>query len=319
MGFRPDVVGLSGERITSTFEEPRPSVNCPHKGIDISSSKKAKAFTAGVFGKVSKPLGGTYGTVTVRPFSEPHTLIQYLHCSKISVKAGDVVAPWTTLGMTGKKAATEYHLHIHVWRPGKSKHACWKSGALERNFVDPESFPMLDVGKGTWDSETKDTWKRTILGHTFTYRRTTRRTLELSGASIGPGGELRLESRTTIDGYSQANDCKGTWTIQNVIQETNRLKVGITKAGCTCTQGPCQQQSGTLWLTVKGLKELQSTDNTTVEDFTRSSVLPPKIDGSELDDFFTTVDVFANSQHAYIGTQSSVSDTEDFNLLEVEP
>ncbi len=153
MGFSPQVVGLSGERITGKFEEERPKQNCFHRGLDISSSKRPKPFTAGLFGKVVSPLGSEWGTVTVLPFHASGYTVQYLHCSAIDVGVGEVIAPWTTLGHTGDKApegsgVNGVHLHVHVIQPSgsKPKHSCW--GRL--NYEDPEGFNLGTPWRGTW-------------------------------------------------------------------------------------------------------------------------------------------------------------------------
>jgi hypothetical protein len=65
MGFSPNQVGLPGERITAKFGTHRG--NCFHKGLDISSSRTPKAFTAGVYGRIIPPIGGPWGTVSVLP------------------------------------------------------------------------------------------------------------------------------------------------------------------------------------------------------------------------------------------------------------
>ena len=150
MAFSPDSVGLSGERVTGYYEEPRPS-GCPHKGLDISSSQKPKDFVSGVWGRITNPVGGQWGTITLQPFNSSTATIQFLHCSEIAVSTGQIVTPWTRLGKTGNVAPSSVgviaiHLHIQVVEPGPPKHSCWL-----RNFVDPQTWAYVDPLIGVWE------------------------------------------------------------------------------------------------------------------------------------------------------------------------
>jgi hypothetical protein len=154
MPFSPNNVGLIGQTILSDFGEVRDG--CPHKGIDITSSKKPMQFTAGVYGIVGNPTGGDseWGTITVNPLNAPQARVQYLHCSNINVVPGQQVMPWTIIGTTGNTAPvgsgiTGIHLHLQVEAPGTGAPACWKG----RFFVNPRTFPTPDFLSGTWLTE----------------------------------------------------------------------------------------------------------------------------------------------------------------------
>lgn len=144
-GFTAAKLGLEmfGNEPTGTFEEARDG--CPHKGTDFSSGGTPQPFRAGIAGKVVWAPGGQYGTITIEPHHEPGTLVQYLHCSRFNVQRGDHVLPDTFIGETGSVGTSVVHLHLHVWKPGNSKHPCWVLNAgsaspVQRNFVDPETW-----------------------------------------------------------------------------------------------------------------------------------------------------------------------------------
>ncbi len=89
-----------------------------HEGVDISSrpglgqSPKPLDFKAGVHGVVVKAGDGPWGTITVQ--IRDGSLIQYLHTSASHVKVGDIVAPDTKLGVTGRTGAGVIHLHVQA-------------------------------------------------------------------------------------------------------------------------------------------------------------------------------------------------------------
>jgi hypothetical protein len=141
MGFSPTLVGLTGERVNHPFLEPRG--DCPHRGIDITSSGTHKNFCAGIFGRVVPPLHTGWGTIAVNPFHDVQAIVQFLHSSSIAVSIGEFVAPWTILGRTGDTAppgsgVSGIHLHVQVVRPGTPAQECW-----DRNYVDPETWPIV--------------------------------------------------------------------------------------------------------------------------------------------------------------------------------
>jgi murein DD-endopeptidase MepM/ murein hydrolase activator NlpD len=78
----------------------------PHEGVDLSSRPapglppKSLEFKAGVYGLVVKAGDGPWGMISVQ--LRDGSVIQYLHTSASHVKIGDIVAPDTPLGLTGK-------------------------------------------------------------------------------------------------------------------------------------------------------------------------------------------------------------------------
>ncbi len=55
---------------------------------------------------------GPWGTITVQ--NRDGSLIQYLHTSASHVKVGDILAPDTKLGVTGRTGAGVIHLHVQA-------------------------------------------------------------------------------------------------------------------------------------------------------------------------------------------------------------
>ena len=148
MGFDPALVGLPGP-VTGRFLEPRPD-GCPHKGLDIGSSRVSMPFSAGVFGRVilPNPADSAWCTIAVQPFHDLQATVQYLHGATSNVNIGDLVAPWTVIGSTGDCSPTPVpiHLHIQVVYPGAPAYACWGN----RNFVNPETWDTGDPLVGLW-------------------------------------------------------------------------------------------------------------------------------------------------------------------------
>lgn len=137
-GFTPASLGLNN--VTGKFGEPRNG--CPHKGTDFGSGGIAKDFKAATNGKVIAPIAGDWGTITVKPFHDPESTVQYLHCSSIHVKIGDDVSKDTVIGTTGKTAPpgtsiSGIHLHLQVFKSEPPAEPCWNDGS-NRNFYDPE-------------------------------------------------------------------------------------------------------------------------------------------------------------------------------------
>ncbi|MDH5580313.1 MAG: M23 family metallopeptidase [Bdellovibrionales bacterium] len=141
--FSPPRVELPNNVISSPFEVIRPSG--PHKGIDISENRpnptNFERFSSGVWGVVVPPLGGQWGTITVDPFHTPGHQVQHIHTSNQNIRPGDIIAPWTIIGTTGKaappdKPVTGVHLHLQVFdKNGSPKYPQW-----DRAFVDPQKF-----------------------------------------------------------------------------------------------------------------------------------------------------------------------------------
>jgi hypothetical protein len=90
----------------------------PHKGVDLSSRPapglppKPLDLKAGVYGLVVKAGDGPWGTISVQ--LRDGSVLQYLHTSKSHVKVGDLIAPDTPLGVTGKTGAGVIHLHVQA-------------------------------------------------------------------------------------------------------------------------------------------------------------------------------------------------------------
>jgi murein DD-endopeptidase MepM/ murein hydrolase activator NlpD len=89
-----------------------------HEGVDISSRPAPGQpptpldFKAGVYGVVVRAGGGDWGNIAVQ--LRDGSVIQYLHTTASHVKVGDVVAPDTPLGVTGRTGAGVIHLHIQA-------------------------------------------------------------------------------------------------------------------------------------------------------------------------------------------------------------
>ncbi|SDB60859.1 hypothetical protein SAMN03159422_02399 [Agrobacterium fabrum] len=190
--------GLFGERISGSFREPRPN-RPPHRGMDVSSSMTHKNFTAGVFGQVIDPQGGPWGTITVRPFNEPSTIIQYLHCFDFKVGRGDLVAPWTIIGSTGDTAPpgtniTGIHLHVHLIQPGTPTDPGWS-----QNYVDPATWSRGTPGQGQW--------RQNAQGYEGTIKFTSERTLHIISFE-NPAPNFVIEGYDFYEFRWRNNDCR---------------------------------------------------------------------------------------------------------------
>jgi murein DD-endopeptidase MepM/ murein hydrolase activator NlpD len=89
-----------------------------HEGVDLSSRPgpgqppRPLDFKAGVHGVVVRAGGGDWGTISVQ--LHDGSVLQYLHSTASHVKVGDVVAPETLLGVSGRTGAGVIHLHIQA-------------------------------------------------------------------------------------------------------------------------------------------------------------------------------------------------------------
>jgi murein DD-endopeptidase MepM/ murein hydrolase activator NlpD len=89
-----------------------------HQGVDFSShpvgldAAKPLDFKAGVYGMVVRAGGGDWGTIGVQ--LRDGSVLQYLHTTASHVKVGDIVAPDTVLGVTGRRGTSAIHLHIQA-------------------------------------------------------------------------------------------------------------------------------------------------------------------------------------------------------------
>jgi murein DD-endopeptidase MepM/ murein hydrolase activator NlpD len=104
--------------ITADYELGENEKPITHKGVDITSRPAPNEpaqpldFKAGVYGLVVRAGGGDWGTISVQ--LRDGTVLQYLHTTSSHVKVGDVVAPDTLLGVTGRTGARDIHLHIQA-------------------------------------------------------------------------------------------------------------------------------------------------------------------------------------------------------------
>jgi murein DD-endopeptidase MepM/ murein hydrolase activator NlpD len=104
--------------ITEEYERGENEKPIVHKGVDITSNPtpgqpaRPMDFKAGVYEVVVRAGGGDWGTISVQ--LRDGSVIQYLHTTAARVKIGDVVAPDTLLGVTGRTGARDIHLHIQA-------------------------------------------------------------------------------------------------------------------------------------------------------------------------------------------------------------
>ena len=194
MGFSPQLVGLPNEHISGNFGEPRPGANCPHRGMDISNSAGGGApqpFNAGIYGLVVGPAwsSSAWGSISIQPFSDLSTVVQYLHASQCNVSVGDKVAPWTVLGLTGNTSPLNpplpIHLHIQVVEPGNPTQTCW-----DRNYVDPATWDTTSPLIGSWTGSSST--PGTIQNDNLTVN---------TDASSGTIGSLVQHAQMTISQY----------------------------------------------------------------------------------------------------------------------
>jgi murein DD-endopeptidase MepM/ murein hydrolase activator NlpD len=112
-----------------------------HKGVDITSRPapnepaRPMDFKAGVYGVVVRAGSGDWGTIAVQ--LRDGSVLQYLHTTASLVKVGDVVAPETLLGVTGRTGRGTF---ISISRRGTSSvnssrptwHSKWDSESHRR-------------------------------------------------------------------------------------------------------------------------------------------------------------------------------------------
>jgi len=151
-----------------------------HEGVDLQSRPSPKEnptpleFKAGVHGDVVKAGDGNVGLIAVRVWDG--SVLEFLHTSASFVKVGDVVAPDTTLGLTGRKGAGTIHLHVQakssvrkpispdlVFRIGQRRlqstekpEDVWEdfdadeSSAFEPKVIDEKRVPAQQLPKSKW-------------------------------------------------------------------------------------------------------------------------------------------------------------------------
>ena len=137
MTFTLQTLGIPTGSVGDKYDTPR--VPCNHSGVDYETNQVATPFKSAISGKVVAPIGGPWGTISIKPDGS-NDLVQYLHCSKINVNVGDNVTPQTVIGETGDVCppgtCNGIHLHLQVVKPtGDPKYECWS-----RNYVDPETW-----------------------------------------------------------------------------------------------------------------------------------------------------------------------------------
>jgi murein DD-endopeptidase MepM/ murein hydrolase activator NlpD len=155
--------------------------------VDLSS-RPAKGqpsmpldFKAGVYGVVVKAGNGPWGTITVQ--IRDGSLMQYLHTSASHVKVGDIVAPDTKLGVTGRTGAGVIHLHIQAkdksgsaispdlaFRAGQRKLESKKPEKPDPDQLDfdPEAYspvqPRITGKKVSPKAEPESRWVVEVIG-----------------------------------------------------------------------------------------------------------------------------------------------------------
>jgi murein DD-endopeptidase MepM/ murein hydrolase activator NlpD len=108
--------------ITEDYERGEHETAIVHKGVDITSRPapnepaRPMDFKAGVYGVVVRAGGGDWGTISIQ--LRDGSVIQYLHTTASYVKVGDVVAPDTLLGVTGRTGTRDIHIHIQAKKGG---------------------------------------------------------------------------------------------------------------------------------------------------------------------------------------------------------
>lgn len=231
MPFTTAVLGMRG-RVTAHFGEDRDG--CPHKGLDVGFQNVAETYTAGVWGRVAPPEQSEYATITVIPFHAPSCKIQYLHSSRRDVSVGEIVAPWTILGMTGSVAPSNrpvsgIHLHLQVNDPEGQSVECWDG----RSFSNPELWDTGNPAAGLWIAANEGQ-----VGQEHISRESR---LQLHGDQIGDRATLRLR-----DHYTRAEN--GCWLTQEasvpmlVIGREGNQFIVQTDGEATCTQSSnCRQ------------------------------------------------------------------------------
>jgi murein DD-endopeptidase MepM/ murein hydrolase activator NlpD len=185
-----------------------------HEGVDLSSRSaggqppRPLDFKAGVYGVVVKAGDGPWGTITVQ--IRDGTLIQYLHTSASLVKVGDVVAPDTRLGVTGRTGAAVIHLHVQA----KDKYGHTVSPDLafragQRRLESGEKPEKPDPNELDFDPDAYSPVKPKITGKTVspTADQKTKWVVEV----IGDGGRVDLVLGE-FPTYPSAVYCSQQWS-----------------------------------------------------------------------------------------------------------
>jgi murein DD-endopeptidase MepM/ murein hydrolase activator NlpD len=140
-----------------------------HEGVDLSSRPGKDQpttpldFKAGVYGVVVKAGDGPWGTITVQ--IRDGSLIQYLHTSASHVEVGDIVAPDTRLGVTGRTGAGVIHLHIQAKdRNGNAISPDLAFRAGQRKLQSKEKLEKPDPDQLDFDPDAYSPVKPKITG-----------------------------------------------------------------------------------------------------------------------------------------------------------
>jgi murein DD-endopeptidase MepM/ murein hydrolase activator NlpD len=190
-------------------EKPR-----PHEGVDLSSRPapglppKALDFKAGVYGLVVKAGDGPWGTISVQ--LRDGSVLQYLHTSASHVKVGDLVAPDTPLGKTGKTGAGVLHLHVQA----KNRHKDAISPDLafrlgQRKLATPIR-PEKDAGADFDPDQFPVIEPEVVNGVVHPYKPKTRWVSEV----IGGGGKVDLVLGE-FPTYRDASHCSLDWSVSH--------------------------------------------------------------------------------------------------------
>jgi murein DD-endopeptidase MepM/ murein hydrolase activator NlpD len=120
-----------------------------HEGVDIQSRPSPTEkptpleFMAGVHGVVVRAGDGNVGLIAVQVWDG--SVLEFLHTSLSRVRVGDIVGLETVLGLTGKKGASNIHLHIQA----KSK---------DRKPISPDLIFRVGQRKLQTPAKPEDKW-----------------------------------------------------------------------------------------------------------------------------------------------------------------
>lgn len=151
-----------------------------HEGVDLQSRPSPNEipipleFKAGIHGIVVRAGDGNVGMIAVQVWDG--SVLEFLHTSASFVKVGDIVAPGTALGLTGKKGASTIHLHVQaksslrkpispdlVFRIGQRRlqssekpEDVWEdydpdeSNSFEPKIIEEKKVPIQQLPKTKW-------------------------------------------------------------------------------------------------------------------------------------------------------------------------
>jgi len=151
------IEGREGQRIASSFGDPRDAGGREHQGIDIFAPRGTRVVAAAE-GRVSSVGTNNLGGNVIWVRTSRRQSHYYAHLDEQLVEAGTHVwagAPIGTVGNTGNARTTAPHLHFGIYDRG--------SGA-----IDP--FPFVFTGTArpapvTADTEALGSWRRVSTGN----------------------------------------------------------------------------------------------------------------------------------------------------------